>query len=185
MNNNYIRRIVMSEQDTNIILTSLHSRRSIRHFTKTPVTDDQITQIISAAMSAPSAGNEQPWEFIVIRNSDTFTAIQQFHPYAQMLKEASAAIVVCGNMAHEKFKGFWVQDCSAASQNILLAAHAMGLGSVWLGIYPMEDRVEGLSKLLNLPPAVIPLSLIPIGFPDEQKEVINRLNPSRIHNEKW
>ena len=92
-------------------------------------------------MSAPSAGNEQPWQFIVIRQRAILDAIPSIHPYSHMLKEAALAIAVCGDLSFEVYKGFWVQDCSAATQNILIAAHGLGLGAVWLGFYPLQDRV--------------------------------------------
>lgn len=160
-------------------------RRSIRKYTEQTVADETIIEIIKAGMYAPSAGNAQTWEFIVIRNKETFFKITEVHPYSQMLKSASAAIVVCGNLQREKYKDFWVQDCSAATENILLAAHTLGLGAVWLGVYPIMDRVHGLQKILNLPQSVVPLSIIPVGYPAEQKEVPDRYNEKYIHYEYW
>ncbi len=176
---------VMSENEINKTINTVITRRSIRHYSDTPVTDDELTSILAAAMSAPSAGNEQPWEFIIIRDRKTFSSITKFHPYAQMLGEASVAIAVCGDILKEKHQGFWVQDCSAATQNILLAAHALGLGAVWLGIHPIKERVDGLSKLLHLPSNIVPLSLVPVGHPDEEKVPANRFDSSRLHQEKW
>lgn len=166
-------------------MTSIFERRSIRKYTDQVVTDDMVTQLLQAAMYAPSAGNQQSWEFIVVKSKETLLKITEIHPYSQMLKEVSVAIVVCGNLQKEKFKDYWVQDCSAATQNILLAAHAVGLGTVWLGVYPVADRVNGVKEILNLPEDIMPLSIIPIGFPAEKKVVNDRFNEAYIHHEKW
>jgi len=102
-----------------------------------------------------------------------------------MLREASVAILVCGDLSEEKHGGYWIQDCSAATQNILIAAHAKGLGAVWLGIYPRKERIDGMRKLLGIPEHVVPLSLISIGYPAEQKPPANRYNAFKIHNNHW
>ena len=166
-------------------LEALLSRRSIRKYTSEPVPDELITKILEAAMSAPSAANEQPWHFIVIRDREVLDAIPRFHPYTAMLKHAQVAILVCSDMRLDMCDGYWVQDCSAASENILIAAHASGLGAVWTGIFPTKDRVDNMKKLLGIPDDIIPLSLIPIGYPDESKPAAKRFNESRIHIDKW
>jgi nitroreductase len=136
-------------------------------------------------MSAPSAGNEQPWQFIIINDRKILDAIPKFHPYSQPLATASVAVVVCGDLTLEIHKDFWVQDCSAAAENILIAVQAKGLGAVWLGLYPREERVLGMQKLLGIPEHVIPLAVIPIGYPAEDKPPALRFNTSRIHYNKW
>lgn len=136
-------------------------------------------------MSAPSAGNEQPWQFVVITDRRTLDAIPRIHPYAEMAAEAAVAVLVCGDKRLEKHKGFWVQDCSAAVQNILIAARALGLGAVWCGIYPREGRVAGFRKLLSLPPEVIPLALVPVGWPAEVKPPAERFDERRIRYNRW
>jgi nitroreductase len=161
------------------------SRRSIRRYTAQPVPDGMIKELLEAAMSAPSAGNQQPWHFVVIRERQILDEIPKYHKWSQMLKEASLAILVCGDTKSEKHKGFWVQDCSAATQNILIAAHAKGLGAVWLGIYPDDARVVPTQKLLGIPEHVVPLSLVAIGHPAEQKPPANRYDASRIHRDRW
>jgi|GEM_PF-112297 len=166
-------------------MDAILSRRSIRKYTGEHVPDQLVKELLQAAMSAPSAGNQQPWHFIVLRHRDTLTKITEFHPYSQMLKEASVAIVVCGDESLEKHPGYWVQDCSAATENILIAAQEKGLGAVWLGVYPREDRVTALRKLLGIPEAVTPLSIVSIGYPAEKKEPANRYNEQRIHYDKW
>ena len=126
-------------------------RRSIRKYTGKPVSDELIEKLLRAAMAAPSAGNQQPWEFVVIKDRNTMDAVTEIHPYSLMLKEAAFAIVVCADLEKEKHQGYWPQDCAAATENILIEAQYLGLGAVWLGVYPREDRVEGVKKLLNLP----------------------------------
>jgi nitroreductase len=149
------------------------------------VPDELIMKILEAAMSAPSAANEQPWHFIVIRDRKILEDIPRFHPYSGMLRQAQIAILVCGDMRLDKADGYWVQDCSAASENILIAAHASGLGAVWTGIFPREERVTNMRTLLGIPDDVIPLSLIPIGYPDEMKPPARRFDESRIHTDRW
>ena len=166
-------------------LDAILTRRSIRKYTDQAVPDELVSRLLQAAMAAPSAGNEQAWQFIVIRDRALLDAVPKFHPYAAMLKYASVAVLVCGDLTREKFKGCWVQDCSAATQNLLLAATTMELGAVWTGVYPFEERVAGMRKLLDLPEQVIPLSLVPIGFPAEQPGKADRFDRSRIHRDRW
>lgn len=136
-------------------------------------------------MSAPSAGNQQPWQFVVINDPAILDKIRSVHSYAEMLKEAPVAILVCGDLQLARMKGFWVQDCSAATQNILIAVQAKGLGAVWLGVYPAEERVKGIQKLLSLPEHVVPFALVPVGYPAETKPPSNRYDTARIHYNKW
>ncbi|MTV48789.1 nitroreductase family protein [Heliobacillus mobilis] len=166
-------------------MDAILSRRSVRTYTDQPVADELVKELLEAAMSAPSAGNEQPWHFIVIKDRQLLDEIPKFHPYAGMVKQAPLAILVCGDETLEKYKGFWVQDCSAATQNILVAAQAKGLGAVWVGLYPEEGRVKALRDLLGIPEQVIPLALIPLGYPAEQLPPANRFNPKRIHKDRW
>ncbi len=166
-------------------LTAIFTRRSLRLYTPKPVSHDVIHDILKAAMSAPSAGNERPWHFIVLTDRALLDEIPKFHPYSAMLKQAHAAILVCGDPTREKHKGYWVLDCAAATENMLLAAHAKGLGSVWCGVYPTEDRVQNLRSLLKLPEHIVPFSLLPLGFPAETKETANRYDASRVHENGW
>jgi nitroreductase len=161
------------------------ARRSIRSYTSQPVPKEVIEELLKAGMAAPSADNKQPWHFVVIDDGKILNQIPKFHPYSKMLKEASVAILVCGHVKSEKHKGFWVQDCSAATQNILLAVEALGLGAVWLGIYPQEDLEDGIKKLLELPEHIVPLSLIPVGYKGEHKPPAERYDASRVHHNKW
>lgn len=166
-------------------MKAILSRRSIRKYTKEPVPDSVVKEILEAAMSAPSAGNEQPWHFVVINDREILDAIPAFHPYSQPLTMASVAILICGDLTLEIHKDFWMQDCSAATENILIAVQAKGLGAVWLGIYPRPERVLGMQKLLGLPAHVIPLAVIPIGYPAENKLPADRFDTSRIHYNRW
>lgn len=166
-------------------MDAILGRRSIRRYTSKPVEGALVREILAAAMSAPSAGNEQPWHFIVITNRSLLDEIPKFHPYSTMLKEAALAILVCGDLNLEKYKGYWIQDCSAATQNLLLAAHARGLGAVWLGIYPIEERVKGMRELMGLPDHVVPLSLVSLGYPAERKPPANRFREARVHDNRW
>lgn len=166
-------------------MQAILSRRSIRKYKPLPVSDNVITDALKAAMSAPSAGNEQPWHFIVIKDRAVLDEIPKYHPYSAMTKEAHVAVLVCADLNLETRQGYWVQDCAAATENLLVSINATGLGAVWLGVYPREDRVKGLRGLFKLPENVIPFSLIPIGHPAEEKPPSNRFNPERIHYDKW
>ena len=164
-----------------IILT----RRSIRAFLPKKVEEEKIEYLLKAAFAAPSAKNIQPWHFIVIRDRKILDEIPKFHPYSKMLYEAPLAICVCGESAKDKFNGYWILDCSAASENILLAANSLGLGSVWLGVYPRQERINELKNLLEIPEDITPLSLLAIGYPNEEKPPSERFKKERIHKEKW
>ena len=141
------------------------SRRSIRAYTTEPVTDELVERLLRAAMAAPSAGNQQPWQFVVVRERETLHAVTVFHPYAAMLDQAPLAILVCGDTRLEKWPDFWPQDCAAATENLLIEAQALGLGAVWLGVYPLVERVDGMRALLGLPAHVTPFALVPVGWP--------------------
>lgn len=166
-------------------LEAIFSRRSIRKYTDRPIPEALLDNILRAGMAAPSAGNQQPWHFLVIDDRSILNAIPKYHPYAQMLKAAPLAITVCGELRKLVYDEFWVQDCSAATQNILLAAHALGLGAVWVGLYPDQERVPKTQQLLGLPAEVIPFCFVALGYPAEQKEPSKRYRLSRIHRNRW
>ncbi len=168
----------------------IKGRRSIRKFTNEKIDKQDIIEILEAAMSAPSAANRQTWAFVVITKRKILDKFPQFHKYTQMILQSPVAIVVCGDMEKDKprgdiQRGYWVQDCSAATQNILLAVHAKRLGAVWCGIYPNEEMVKNVRELLHLPDHIIPLNVIPIGHPDEEKPPADRFEEERIHYNKW
>jgi nitroreductase len=160
-------------------------RRSIRKYIQEAIPDDVIKKLLEAGMSAPSAGNQRPWQFIVIKDKETLIKLADASPYSKMTKDAPMAILVCGDLELENHKGYWVQDCSAATENILIEVAENNLGAVWLGIYPREERVEYLRKLLNIPDHVVPFALIPVGYPAETKETSSRYDESRVHYEQW
>lgn len=164
---------------------AIRTRRSIRQYSPEPVPETALNEILKAAMMAPSAGNAQPWQFVVISDRNLLDEIPKFHPYSAMLKQVSTAVLICGDMALEKYPGYWIIDCAAATQNLLLAAHALGLGTVWLGIYPDAARVEGMRRLLKLPDGIVPHSLVPVGYAAETKTHPDRFQDSRIHRNGW
>ena len=164
----------------------LISRRSIRKYSGEHIEEDSIMAIIRAGMYAPSARNKRPWHFIIIDDRAILKMIMKFHPYSGMLAEASHAIAVCGDEKLENGPGYYRLDCSAATQNILLAAHAQGIGAVWLGIEPREERIKALHGLLGLPDHIRPLSLISLGIPlDAAISSPNRFEPAKIHRNSW
>jgi nitroreductase len=168
-------------------ITAILSRRSIRDYTTHPVPEDLVKLLVEAGMCAPSAFNERSSEFIVINDRKVLDDIFQLNTKSLQIKKASVAIVICGNQAKEKFpgKGYWPLDGAVAAENILLAAHAVGLAAVWTAIYPYEDRMAAVKKLLNLPEPVQPLCIIPIGYAAEKKFRENRFDPARYHQNRW
>ena len=173
--------------DTQAVIENIMTRTSIRQFTSQPISKDTLDIIVKAGMAAPSAVNLQPWSFIVITEPEVLKSLDENHPYAN-LKTATAAIVVCGlpdKSDKEEVKPYWVQDCSAATENILLAAHAYGLGAVWCGVYPTEERIAGVKKVLQLPDYITPLDIITLGYPDENPQPKDKWNPDAIHYQKW
>lgn len=167
-------------------LAAIFSRRSIRTFQNRPVEPEKLKTMFRAAMYAPSAANEQPWQFIVIDDRTLYEKIMLAHPYAAMLKNAPLAILVCGDLGLERAPGNWVLDCSCAAQNMLLAAHDLGLGAVWTGIYPERDRMRAMTEICGLPEQVVPLALIVTGYPAAEGRVVpERFNRERVHLNSW
>ena len=161
------------------------TRRSVRKYTDQPVADESVTKLLKAAMAAPSAKNFQPWHFVVVRDRALLEAIAGASPYAGMARQAQLAIVVCANPDADPQQTWWVQDCAAATENVLLAANALGLGAVWLGFYPREDRIEAARRILGVPEPIIPFSVVPIGYPAENPGPADRYDPKRIHLDRW
>lgn len=166
-------------------IEAILGRRSIRVYTDEPVDDATVETLLRAAMAAPSAGNQQPWHFVVVRSAEAREAVAAASPYAGMLVAASVGIVVCGDTSDEKYPDYWVQDCSAAIANLLIAAHAIGLGAVWLGCHPREERVARVKQALGLPAHIRPLGVISVGHPAEKKPPAERYDPERVHIERW
>jgi len=164
-------------------LDTIYKRRSIRRFTSEPVSEMQELELLRAAMAAPSAHDRKPWRFIVIRERGTLDAIARAHPHAAMLREATLCIAVLGDP--ECNGEYWILDCSAATQNILLAATAMGLGSCWLGMHPREERKRAIRPILGLPESMEILSLVAIGHPAERKKARSRYDAGKVLRERW
>ena len=168
-------------------LKTIANRRSIRRYENRLVDRETIERILRAGVAAPSANNRQPWEFVVVTEREILDRIAEFHPYAKMLFDAPLCICVCGNVRRELGGApkFWAQDCSAVTQNILLAAEALGLGAVWCGVYPEEGIVESTRRVLGLPSHIVPLNVIPLGYPDEDPPVKNKWREDKVHWQKW
>ena len=167
----------------NLTRFTILSRRSIRKYTSESINAEYIQIMLEAAMAAPSASNRKPWHFIVIKNRKILDTLAKNLQYGKMLHEAPLCIAVCGDIALSE--QYWIQDCSAATENILLAATALSLGSVWLGIYPNKDRVKIITKLLKIPKNIVPLDLISIGHPAENKEARTQFDKIRVHLDEW
>lgn len=166
-------------------LEAILSRRSIRRYTGETVASEDVETILRAAQAAPSAGDQRPWRFVVLTDPEMLTAVAATSPYARMLADAALGIVVCGDTSALRHPAMWEQDCSAAVENALLAAHALGLGAVWLGYYPKMERVTPLKALLDIPEGVEPLAVLAIGRPAEHKPPSERYDPAFVHFERW
>lgn len=165
------------------VLDNIATRTSIRDYEARPVEKEKIEKVLRAAMAAPTAMNKQPWHFVVVDQRNVLDALAGANPYAKMLKKAPLAIVVCGNtdkMIEGGGRDFWIQDASAATENLLLAAHAMGLGAVWTGAYPSEERCISISKVLSLSDNLIPLNMIVVGYPAEQPQPKQKFKEENI-----
>ena len=161
----------------------LLKRRSVRKYSGEPVGTDELTKLLEAAMAAPSAKNRQPWHFVVVQDKKTLKKLSEAHPYGKMLVGAAAAIAVCGDM--NVAPDYWIQDCSASTENILISVAALGLGAVWLGCHPRPERVTAIKKVLGIPEHIGVLSLLSIGHPGEEKEPRTQYDEARVHKEKW
>jgi len=166
-------------------IEAILSRRSIRKYTAEPVSEADLETILRAAMSAPSAGNQQPWRFVVTTDLATLDAMAACTPYGTMLREAPLAITVCANTIDLKHEVMWQQDCGAATENALVAIHALGLGAVWLGFWPKMERVDPLKLVLGLPEAVEPFSVLAVGHPAESKPPAQRYHAEWVHRDRW
>ena len=168
-------------------ISVIHSRRSVRNFTGQAVSMGLLDKIVRAGMAAPSAVNMQPWSFVVVTYRQTLDMLNDGLPYAKMLEKAGAAIIVCAipEKAYDGLKEFAVIDSTLAGENILLAAEALGLGAVWTAAYPYEDRMNVVRKVLGIPANIIPLNVIPIGYPVGVDKPKNKYKPEYIHWQRW
>jgi len=179
--------IVVTEPVVQDALTVIHNRKSVRNFTGQKVSKDTLDILMKAGMAAPSARNKQPWAFVAISERAVLDSLAVGLPYAQMLLKAGGAIVVCAipEQANDGKEEYAVIDCSCVSQNILLAAEAIGLGAVWTAVYPNDERESHVRKVLNIPDNIIPLNLIPVGYPTGEDQPKVKYKKENIKWEKW
>lgn len=169
-------------------IENIFARKSVRAYTPKPVEKEKVDLLVKAAMAAPTAVNKQPWAFVVVDDRDVLDKLAAELPYAKMTAQAPLAIIVCGDLSkalNGETDRYWMLDCSAASQNLLLAAESMGLGAVWTAVYPESDRIAKVRSVLSLPDYIIPLNLIPVGYPQHQEEAKDKYKPENIHYNKW
>lgn len=161
----------------------IFARRSIRRYTGEPVSEGELRTLLEAGMAAPSASNQRPWHLVTVTARETLAALAAAHPYGKMTADAALAIAVCGDPAVSP--RYWVQDCSAAAENILVAASALGLGAVWLGVHPRPEREAGIRAVLGIPDEIGVLCLIPVGRPAEHPAARTQYDPAQDHRERW
>lgn len=168
-------------------LNLLYERKSVRHFKPGQIKDDDLKELVKAGMAAPSARNLQAWEFLIITEDKVLKSLAAELPYAKMLKDVPAAVVVLGDtsIASPSGQSYWLQDTCAATENILLAAEALGLGAVWTALYPYEERMQPVVKACNIPEHLIPLNIIPVGIPEGTDKPKDKWNPAKLHWNKW
>jgi len=167
------------------VLEAIFTRRSVRQFTSREIENEQIELLLKAGSYAPTAENKRPTDFILIKNRDTLNEVSSILPRGKMIKNAGCAIMVTGDCEVQKQKGFLIEDGSASIQNILLAAHGINLSAVWCGVYPISKYVKELRKYLKLPDHIIPIGIVAIGYPDEEKIVANRFTSKKVHYDYW
>ena len=173
--------------NTQAVIENIMTRASVRNFTGEAIGSDTLETILKAGMAAPTAMNKQPWAFVVVTERAALDSLAAVHKMAH-LEKAGAAVVVCADMNRSiegEGRAFWIQDCSAATENILLAVHAYGLGAVWCGVHPIADRVAGVRAALDMPDYIIPLNIVTIGHPEGTTEPKDKWNPDNVHYQKW
>lgn len=175
--------------DASAVLDAIFTRTSVRTYEQGhAVSPDTVEILLRAAMSAPTAVNKQPWAFVVLDNREALDSLAEVLPYAKMLNHAPLAIVTCGDMdkaIEGDGRDFWIQDVSAATENLLIAAHALGLGAVWTGVYPDMERATAVQQRLGLPSNIIPLSVVPIGYPAGEQHPKDKWNPDVVRYNRW
>ena len=164
------------------VLENIAERKSVRKYLNKSVEEDKIDAMVKAGMVAPSGMDRRPWEFVVVTDREALDSMAAKLPYAKMLTNAPLAIVVCGDTTRSSY---WYLDCSAATQNVLLAAEALGLGAVWTAAYPYEDRIDVVRQNTGLPENIVPLCVIPIGYPDGPQKAKDKFDPQRVHRNKY
>lgn len=167
------------------LIDVINSRRSIRKYTGEAIDDEMLKSIIQTGFQAPSAHNCQPQNFIVVKDREILNTIAEKHKYAKMLTKAGCAIVVCGDTKKQPREGLIVADCSASIQNMLLASHSLGLGAVWIGLYPIKEFEKIISDILDIPENMIPVGIVSIGHKVREKDMIDKYDKNRVHLDKW
>ncbi len=179
---------VETKVETADALDVIMTRASVRSYTDKPISTDKVEKMLKAAMAAPTARNQQPWAFVVVDSREILDELAETLPHAKMAAQAPLAIVACGDLT-KSLSGvaqeYWVQDVSAAIENLLLAAHAMELGAVWTGVYPIPERVNDVVQVLSLPEHIIPLAVIPIGYPAGEVQPKDKWKPENVRYNKW
>ena len=165
-------------------IEAIKTRRSIRSYLEKNIDQNQIMSLLECAMYAPSAHNQQSWQFVIIDDKGLLQTISWFHQWIAMAKEAPVGILICGDLSKDVAGWFWIQDCSAATQNLLLAAHDSGLGAVWTGVYPQKEIMEQFSSLFDLPEHIVPFAFVPVGYPATPGKAGNRFKQEKVHINK-
>lgn len=176
------------KEEGNPTYDAIMTRTSVRSYSDKAVSPEQVDSLLHAAMAAPTAVNKQPWSLLVVNERAALDSLASTSPNMKMAQKAQLAIVVCGDMDNAiegDGRDFWVQDVSAATENLLLAAHSMGLGAVWCGVYPIQERVEAISKLFNMPANIVPLSCVCIGYPEGENTPKDKWKPEKVHYNTW
>jgi len=188
-NNTSVDNSLSKTDEASVVLDAIATRTSVRNYVADrAVPADTVTLLLRAAMAAPTAVNKRPWAFVVVNERAMLDSLAGVLPYAQMLKHAPLAIVPCGDMTRAlegNGRDFWIQDVSAATENMLIAAHALGLGAVWTGVYPDTERVNDVRKVLGMPDEIIPLCVVPVGYPDGEHIPKDKWDESKIRYNKW
>lgn len=166
-------------------MDSILKRTSVRKYKKEALKKSEIDLILRAAFSAPSAANRQPWQFIVVENKDTLKDLSEMTPYAALLKDAAMGIVVCADKSKNDSLDYCQQDLAAATENMLIEAKSLGIGSCWLGVYPNEDRYLAVNQYFKLPKGIVPMWMVAFGYPDQEEVIKNKFDEKKIHYEKY
>jgi len=168
-------------------LDFIFARRSVRRYQERPISEETLRDLLEAAMAAPSAVARDPWHFIVVQSRERLLQLTDILPHGKMLRNAAAGIIVCGDIerAHDGEESYMLQDCSAAVENLLLAAAALGLGGCWLGVHPRAERMDGIRKLFSLPGNIIPVAGISLGWPEKEPTARTRYDDGHVHREEW
>ncbi|WP_106830681.1 nitroreductase family protein [Parabacteroides pacaensis] len=172
-----------TKEKYNPVITNILNRKSVRQYTERPVEEEKVELLLRAGMASPSARDLRPWEFIVIKNRPTLDSLAAALPFGKMLAQAPLAIVVCGDTVRSE--RLWVEDCAMVAQNILLAAESLNLGAVFTAVYPYPDRLKAVNKYTRLPAHIVPLTIIPVGYPQGKQTPKDKFDAKKIHYETY